>query len=172
MIRAKFNTHLHGAEILLNEFDYLIESIIHLTQADLRQNDQENNLYLRMAYLKNEITEEEMKTKVQRNNKIFEKRKETTEIVDLFVQTVTDIMHRLLIYVREETNTPAFPLQFKKLKENCRLYMAEVEAIRVYANECLVEISHTYKNQCKEIRLFNGNNIRQVLVRSPSIDAT
>ena len=59
----------------------------------------ENNLELRVDYLLKNITEEEFKIKVQRANKSHEKKREILEVLNMFVTTVGDIMHRAFVFV-------------------------------------------------------------------------
>jgi hypothetical protein len=108
----------------------------------------ENNLTLRVQYLRKMLNEDDFKTKIQRNNKQHEKKRETGEVLHLFTQTTTDIMHRLYDHVQKNTRSK------NVMKEDIREYLKEVNAIRLYTNECLLDIANTYHHKAKHIRPF------------------
>jgi len=142
-IRQKL-TRTAGGGALRKKIDDLIQRTIHIRLVDipLYQVDPViNNEMLRIGYLRKELQEDEFKKKVQRSNKKQEKKREICSILQMFVQTVTDIFHRLDNHIQQHT---------KDVSSLVTVYLEEVEGIRVYTNECLREIATTY-NQNKMI---------------------
>jgi hypothetical protein len=138
-IRQKLTPTAGGA--LRKKIDDLIQRTIHIRLVDIphyQVDPVDNNEMLRIGYLRKELQEDEFKKKVQRSNKIQEKKKEICSILQMFVQTVTDIFHRLDNHIHT------------KDVSSLVVYLEEVEGIRVYTNECLLEIATTY-NQNKMI---------------------
>jgi len=140
-IRQKLLTE---SETTRNTIDDVIKNTIHIRLIDMpeyRVGQVVNNQKLRIGYLRKEIDDDEFKKKVQRNNKMNEKKREIHEILQLYVQTATDIMYRL------NEN----PVDIEK-------YLEELEGIRVYTNECLEDIANTYKQN----QLILSKNMRLV----------
>lgn len=128
----------------------IVDSVLHLAnvQADAyRVNQIEDNLELRVNYLLEEIDETTFKTKIQRANKNHEKKSEISQIIQLFISTVTEIVLRLQRYVRSGVT--------KLSIEDVRPYFNEIHGIRLYANECLVTICAAFMSQPKEIRFYD-----------------
>ena len=114
-----------------------------------RVNQMENNLELRVDYLDGVITEEDFMVKVQRANKQHEKRREIGEILALFMHTAREIFLRMQEYVTtNRANSDAAVI---------KIFLDEFEGIRLYANECLIDISKTYNCQLKAIEYYNCN---------------
>jgi len=121
----------------------LIQNIIHIRLVDMphyRVDAVVNNQKLRIGYLRKEIDEDDFKKKVQRNNKLHDKKKEMYDILHLFVQTATDIFHRLNEHVRTHRKDVLLSSSIEK-------HLVEVEGIRVYTNECLEDIATTYNQK-------------------------
>lgn len=145
--------------LLLSRRIYRIcESISHLTnvQMDAYQagNRMENNLELRVEYLQKKISEEEFKIKVQRANKMHEKKREISGVLNLFVTTVADIIHRVEEYVQGLDRVVGTPSKIKA-EEQIGLILDEVEAIRTYSNECLLTIAGTYGSKPKKLVMYD-----------------
>ena len=130
-------------ESLRRKVDELIINIIHIRLVDMpnyRVDPVMNNEKLRIGYLRKEIDEEDFKKKVQRNNKLHEKKREIYGILHLFVQTATDIFHRLNAHIRTNSKDVLLTTDIEK-------HLSEIEAIRVYTNECLEDIATTYNQK-------------------------
>ena len=130
--------------IFLHDVSKVIESVLHLREVQLehyRVNHVEDNQTLRRLYLKQEITKTVFQQTVQRENKKYEKKKEIAEVLDLFIQTVTDIMYRIELTHPNDSNRPVIFL--------------EVSRIQQYCNECLEEIANTYGSRVKKLVLYN-----------------
>ena len=83
--------------------------------------------------MRNRLTPEKFKTLVQQRNKKHHKNREILLILDMVVNTVTDIIYRFREYLQSSPST------------ECNVEMLEeIEKIREYANECLGDISYTY----------------------------
>ena len=133
----------------------LIQHLVHIREVSMPNyniNYAAYNRYLRIRYMRNKVTEEQFKTLIQRYSKKFDKHTEIRNVLELLVNTVTDIIHRvnanLVSYNRNEditAETVFEPLQ-------------EVHAIVEYSNECFREIGNTYTSK----PLQYDNEIAQV----------
>jgi hypothetical protein len=102
-------------------------------------NYEQKNENLRVQYLMKEITEQEMRDELQRDDKRHHKNQELAEVFTLLVNTVTDILFRFLDYLEQNKdksvgNTADIDVSI----------LVEIDRIVDYANECLGDISHTY----------------------------
>lgn len=113
-----------------------IRSLIHLNHVDrvrYETNVVLENQDLRIHYMRNKITPERFKSLLQQRNKKAHKQREILNIIDVVVNTTTDILYRFREYL---TNSP---------RTECEVdILDEIDRIREYANECLVDISYTY----------------------------
>jgi hypothetical protein len=131
-------------DVFLQDVSKVIESVLHLREVQLehyRVNHAEDNQTLRRQYLKQEITKTVFQQTVQRENKKYEKKKEIAEVLDLFIQTVTDIMYRIELSHPNDFNRPSI--------------FSEIGRIQQYCNECLEEIANTYGSRVKKLVLYN-----------------
>ncbi len=112
-------------------------SIIHNQQIEMprfRSDIFKNNEELRVKFMSNEITEEQFKTLVQRNDKKSRKNEEITDIFQFFHATMNELANRML----------------EDLKTTCDGYnnfnqiFGEMEALREYCNNSFSDISETY----------------------------
>ena len=117
----------------------IISSIVHLREVIMDRyatdNNVLNNEQLRIYYMRNIIDEETFKTRLQRDNKKHEKKREIAEILEMFIVTSSDIMRRYHSFIRRCENPDA-------IYENTIL--GEIDQIVEYANECLDIICKTY----------------------------
>ena len=147
------------AKELYNMLSVLIKQLLHLSLVQLphyRVNPIENNLQLRVKYLRNKISLEDFKVYIQRDNKKYEKKREIFEVLDLFITTITDIINRIKINIQEYENN-----SFQKAFET----YSEVEKIKDYVNQCLLDIAFTYNSKPKKIYLSSyENNNNDVLI--------
>jgi hypothetical protein len=120
----------------------LFHSATHINQViiprypvnNYRQNRNED---LRVRYMRNQITEEDFKKIIQRDEKKYEKNREIHNILDLLKTAITDIILRFIDHLEK-----CEPGKWEDKILN------EVEPIVNYANECLFDISKTYKSKC------------------------
>jgi len=151
------NTPLkNGAELLYVTISRIIRKTLHLSQIQMptyQVDNIENNLKLRVKYLRNKITKDEFKILLQRDNKKHEKKKEIYEILQIFVYTVTDIINRVKLDI-QDLNDNNFVKAFETIKE--------VDRIQDYVNECLLEISTTFNSKPKKICLTHSTLKTQI----------
>jgi hypothetical protein len=141
-----------------------VQSGLHLQRVQLPAytvDHVENNLELRVSYLMKEIDEDTFKTRVQRANKQHEKKREIGDVIHLYLQTVTDIVHRLGDYAKtplvEGKKIKAINTEERtEIKNRSNAILNEAEAIRDYANECLRDIGNTYGSKAKAIRIYDA----------------
>ena len=114
----------------------IVRSIIHLNHVDrgrFETNPIIENQDLRIHYMRNKLSAERFKTLLQQRNKKTHKQREILNVIDIVVNTVTDILQRFREYLISSSQT------------ECDIEMLlEIDHIREYANECLTDISHTY----------------------------
>jgi hypothetical protein len=111
--------------------------MIHLRRVDMvyyQVNHVLNNQNLRIKYLRNQITEEQLKSNLQKNDKKHQKHREIYDILQMVHTTTTDILYRFLEEIRKNAWNNDFTI------------IQEIEQLRLYANRCLQEISETYKS--------------------------
>jgi len=116
----------------------LCRQIVHLRYAtreryDVATEHDIDNQDLRIEYLRNRISETAFKTLLQRNDKRIQKKREIHGIIQLVVQTLTDIVLR---FQSEVTTNIAWNNDYSILDESL--------AIKEYANECLQEVAKTF----------------------------
>lgn len=106
------------------------------------------NRLLRISYLLDEITEEQLKTLLQRKEKGICKRGELTNIYTMFVQCATDIFYRLIdsIYSIE--------ISTEQIIEIYKEIINEMTSLKEYTNTHLTKIGKIY-NSSSSIKLFN-----------------
>jgi hypothetical protein len=127
--------------------EFVIRNTIHLRYVVMDQTNQQNeyttkNQDLRIQYLRNLITEEDFKVKLQQNEKKYQKKREVNNVYDILVNTLTDIIFRFNRHLDESA-----PGQ-------CNMaILDEINPIIEYANECFQEIGKTYGS--KPIRVSN-----------------
>lgn len=168
-----FNTNIRCMSVNDREIDVMmanVRNIIHLNAVDIesltRQIDNygTSNLTNRIKFMRQIITEEQFKRSIQSNEK---KRQKNNELVDLYVMirdTATDMFR---LYNTEINNifneNPNMisryssynnPRQVIKMLLEKGLSMdklfSDLNNLRSYANECLTEISKTYKSVHKK----------------------
>jgi len=164
--RVRLNEQLqlpNDARKLYNDVSFIVRSILHLTDAQVPQyrvDEVENNQELRIKYMRNQIDKETFQTRVQRENKKHDKKRETYELIQLFVQNVTDIMFRFCESVKNMQSPPS-AAEFAVSKG----ILDEVKVINQYVNDCLADVASTYGTKQKEIALYIGEvQHREVLI--------
>lgn len=137
---AEIILHQHN-ELTRSEKNILcvyIQSMIHNTlnyRIDNLENQFQMNRELRVKYLVNEISENQLKISIQRNNKKKLKINEITQVNNLMNTVFLDIINRFI-----DTNHVTV--------------FQELEEIRLYCNNLLTDISKTYN--CVEYK-YNDN---------------
>ena len=129
------------------------EAIIHMryvNQERYREDRVLNNEQLRIAYLRNQISEVDFKTDVQKNDKRYQKNREIFNIIQLFIDTITDILYRF------RDGIAGFQLHSAMEQQAVCDILNEVRPITDYANECFRDIGRTYNTT----RLVINDNLR------------
>lgn len=109
----------------------ICEAIIHLRHVVMDRYATDpilNNQDLRVAYLRNKISKDELKIRLQRDDKKHQKSREIHNVFTMLVNTVTDIVYRFHNDILTKSGHGADTL-------------AEVDQIVTYSNECFSEIS-------------------------------
>lgn len=130
----------------LHEVVKICQKILHIRNVDMqrfRQLDRlNNNLHLRIEYMRNKIDEENFKRKIQKSEKENLKRNELSDIIGMFMSTMTDLFYRL-VDTEDERNT------LSSIRE-------EMNNLREYTNECLEKTSKIYN--CKKYTIDSKYN--------------
>lgn len=134
-ISVRYNGNIRK---VFNEFMDICRNIIHIRYVLLpkyQHNHENNNLELRVKYLQKKISEDEFRRTLQIQDKKIQKNREFYNIYRLLIDTVTDISHRFY----NECSQPEWEhnKSFKTIDE--------ITEILKYANECLKDVSDTYK---------------------------
>jgi len=125
----------------------IIRNNIHNAEVELRrfQVDYfEKNIDLRMKYLENTITEEQLKILVQRNDKKHKKNIEISQIIQLSNVTINDIVLRIDNYLENWVKTGYYIKD--EVNKGLNPYLKELESLRIYCNDILKDISFTYNS--------------------------
>lgn len=161
-----------------------IQSIIHIQEVlvpKYRTDDVNNNLELRIRYLSKEIDENTFKNRIQRSNKLHEKKKEIYDVFILVITAATEIILRIYdklpppsVLHEIDINDQNKPKQclynyddgihliIKKSKLDinlstltceCLLISEEVPELIKYANKCLEDISYSFNNSLYKLNL-------------------
>jgi ribosomal protein S27AE len=155
---------------ILSRMDNTIRHGIHILHVErpTEPNYERRNEDLRVQYLMKEITEEEMRALLQRDDKRHHRNQELAEIYTLLVNTVTDILYRFY----DELNTHKHEDHRDKNIDTTILF--EIDTIVDYANECLADISYTYS--CSRLIIENnlhilrGNNAARYIREKAAIE--
>jgi ribosomal protein S27AE len=118
----------------------ICRNLLHLRHVDLeryRYNYEDNNRNVRIQYMRNFISEDQFKILLQQQDKRNDKNREIHDILQMVVDTVTDIIFRFNdeIKKRDWVYTPEI-----------NNYTKEIHQIVDYANECLMNVSKTYSS--------------------------
>jgi hypothetical protein len=129
-------------EKIKKHLEYIYELcryIIHLRHVEIPRYTGDpvlNNQDLRIAYMRNQITEDKFKISIQQREKKHQKNRELRDVIQLVHDTCNDIIIRYFneVYHRdfifENNNT-----------------LKEINPIIDYANECFVDIANTYNSK-------------------------
>lgn len=92
------------------------------------------NQDLRIKYLENQISDEEFKISIQRNDKKHRNKREISQVLQLVNTTVTDIIFRIMDRLRYSDNG----------QHNLTSFLGEFQEIRNYCNDLFHDIAFTY----------------------------
>ena len=140
---------------LLPVIENIIRDTLHLRHYDLRffqpnpAMEDHHSLQTRIRYLEKKIDKATFVRSVQKAAKRKELDQEVSQILQMFIQVVTDTIHRCYATLR--------PLKMDDAVGVARVaeILQEVETLRVYVNERLKEVFSTYKYSVREIAHMN-----------------
>jgi len=151
LILNRISMYIHEEPNIRNKYrtdiSNFIRHIIHIRETVIPQyivNYAGNNRKLRIQYMRKQITEADFKTWIQRNNKKYEKNNEIRNVLDLLVNTVSDIIFRVRQYLMQGyiSEENASNTSLDTLCEP----LNEIKTIVEYANECFGDIGKTYSS--------------------------
>ena len=125
----------------MRDFLEMIRQIIHIRHVEMprfRIDHFNKNQELRVKYLCNEISEEELKIQVQRNDKKNRKQTEILNILTLLETMVTDIVYRVIDDLRKSAQNEH---QFDEI-------VKEINVSKEYCNNIFKEVAFTYNCVC------------------------
>jgi hypothetical protein len=125
-----------------------IQKTIHLVNHDgnrFRTDNVVDNLELRVKYLKNDIDAKSFASKVHTAWKAHEKKKDISNVIQLQVQGMTDIVYRFADCLKSKTDRDNGQLVIipSDIGDMCS-FLGEMEALTDYSNNVLEEHSKTY----------------------------
>ena len=132
-----WNMRHHSLHSNTNLLSDIIRSTIHNNRIELPQyitNYLERNQELRVQYLCNEIDEDIFKILVQRNDKKHRKNNEISQVIQVSITAVTDIVFRIIDDLKKSVCGED---KFDEI-------MSEFNGIREYCNEIFKDISFAY----------------------------
>jgi len=100
----------------------------------------DDNLYLRMKYMLNEITEEDFKRELQRRDKYNAKVGDIRDIYRMFLDTVGDILRQYMLNMSNE-----------------HVYMRDIEGLIQYTNIVMARIRKRYTSRVPHNIMFDTN---------------
>ena len=152
---ARLRQDLNAPFDLVRRVSEICESAIHLrvvTYDRYRVDHVLNNQDLRIAYLRNRISKEELKTRLQREDKKHQKTREINNVLTMLINTTADIMFRFQDSVQQiERSVPPED----RLKPSIGI-LNEIDEIVKYSNECFEDIARTFVS--KQMRI--NTNLR------------
>ena len=168
--------HQCGQEALLTQYDFrhvtglqlrfdittlcgnIIRDIIHLRETEMTAflPPRNENVFLenRILFLRKAITKEAFVSRVLKESKKREIHAEIHQVLQMFVQTSTDIIRQFIALA------PTMRDEYDRLK----LKLDEIETLRQFTNEALKEIYTTFKYTTRQIAFMNEEQDRSAFV--------
>jgi len=153
ILRTKY-TNSSNSRTIVSRIDKTIRNTIHMMETERPRppNYERRNEDLRVRYLMNELSEQEMRDQLQKDDKRHHKNQEIADIYTLLGNTITDILFRFAEKLEREKDTKPEMIDESMLKE--------INKIVEYANECLIDVSYTYSSPKividNEVRIIRG----------------
>jgi len=120
----------------IEQISNIIRETIHIRHIEMRRWDTmdrlNNNLDLRINFMRNKVTEDEFKFTVQKRDKESQRNIECGNVLRMYISCMTDLVYR--IYDDIETYEPI---------------LDEMHELRKYTNQCLQNILVTYNSSMK-----------------------
>ena len=127
-------------------FNELIRNLIHIRMIEMerfRVDIIKDNLNLRIKYMMNEITEDQLKVSLQQYEKKNQKKNEIFNILELYVNCTTDILHKYFA-ILNMVNSITELIKCKK----------EIDILKEYTNEQFKKISQLYNSTLYKINKY------------------
>jgi len=119
-------------------FAEIARNIIHIRHVELprfnRADQLQDNLQMRIDFMRNKIEKEDFKKKIQKKEKESEKKNEIANVIGMYLNCMTDIFYRLIDK----------PKDSKKIQD-------EMEELKAYSNKCFVGIGKSFNSKTYEI---------------------
>lgn len=119
-------------------FIEIARNITHIRHDELprfnRADQLQDNLQMRIDFMRNKIEKEDFKKKIQKKEKESEKKNEIANVIGMYLNCMTDIFYRLIDK----------PKDSEKIK-------AEMEELKAYSNKCFVGIGKSFNSKTYEI---------------------
>ena len=126
------------------------ERLVHTREVDLMKyattGETPDNLDLRVKFLRNKISDEEFKRRVQMAYKKNNKNKEIRDILSMFIQVATEILYKYMYDLDHCTSTE----EVKKLD-----LFKQLEGLEKYTRENLLNMAFTYNSTNYVINITN-----------------
>ena len=120
----------------------VVRNTIHLRHVEMDRyrpaNYEYKNRDLRVQFMMNQLDEGRFKTLLQQNEKRTEKKREIYNVLEVLMNTITDILFRFLAHLRESA-----PGTYQTV------ILDEIGPIVTYVNEQLADIGRTYKSRMR-----------------------
>jgi len=133
---SKSNQSWYPAEP--ESFTEIARNVIHIREVEVPRFEADNrlqdNLQMRIDYMRNKIEKNDFKKKLQKQEKNNQKKHEMSNVLGMYISCMTDIFYRLV----DKPNT----------KETIK---DEMKELRIYVNDSLHRISKTYNSKSYEI---------------------
>jgi hypothetical protein len=140
------NDVIKTCELIFPEhISFVARKIVFIRHHEMQKiinNQSNNNLDLRIKFLKSEISENQFKLSLQKRYKRKIVNQEIAEILYMYTNTFTEIIYRHLnMYYKKYGNT---------IQQTTPIYFSlknELDELRIYTNKCLSNLSKLYKSR-------------------------
>ena len=153
LLQRKHVSH-NDSQRIRQMLEETVRNTIHLRHVEMDRyrpaNYENKNRDLRVQFMMNKLDEDRFKTLLQQNEKRTEKKREIYNVMEVLMNTMTDILFRFMAHLRESE-----PGRYQTT------ILDEIGPIVAYVNEQLAEIGRTYKSR---MRTFNKNIHLQIQV--------
>lgn len=131
----------------------VFQRVVHLEQHELRRYDYTiDNEEMRIEYLLNNISEDEFKKYIQREDKKANKLRDIHNICQLFIRTYIDLIYKLESDIRDTTSYGYFGRKVNEFNES-------VYQIKLYCDGLLYENKVAYSNVQRIFDLENRGDV-------------
>ena len=141
LLQRKHSNHPDSSR-LRQTLETTVRNTIHLRHVEMDRyrpaNYESKNRDLRVKFMMNLLDEDRFKMLLQQNEKRTEKKREIYNVLEVLMNTMTDILFRFLAHLRVSA-----PGNYQTA------ILDEIAPIVAYVNEQLAEIGRTYKSRMR-----------------------